>query len=94
MKTTKTTNKISNVFAAVVNLNELAGNEVLKSDIDALFLSFQMSQYCDEITPSDRERITLMYLNIKKLVEASNGLRSDDFDRSFPDYMKYCSNNQ
>ncbi|MDO8999790.1 MAG: hypothetical protein Q7W45_08495 [Bacteroidota bacterium] len=108
MKTTETTNKISNVLNAVVNMNDLAGNEFLKSDIDALFLSFQMSKYCNEITPGDRERITLMYLNIKKLAEASSGLKSEDFDKSFPlniskyliekdlldDYMIYCKSDQ
>lgn len=100
----KTTNQINSVLNAVVNMNDLAGNDLLKSDIDSLFLSFQISQFCEEITPGNRERITLMYLNIKKLAEVSNGLSSKDFDKLFSlnvnkflikkglmdEYVEYC----
>lgn len=108
MKTTETTNQIAKVFTAVVNLNDLAGNEKLQNFIDDLFLGFQASQYGDEVGPQHRELMTLNYHNLKRLAEVSKGLKQEDFDKSFPlniskyliekdlldDYMRYCKDNQ
>jgi hypothetical protein len=108
MKTTEKTNQIATVLLSVVNLNDLAGNEKLHNFIDDLFLGFQSSMFGDEIDPKYRELMTLNYQNLKRLVNASNGLKMEDFDKSFPlnvskyliekdlmdDYMKYCQDNK